>query len=754
MTTTMTRNPNRQPSTLSTEQLDAIQAERDAIENGDETLRNELYSTEIDSVYEYAHNLNEMGDRIDRIEKMNAAMGIEADDHGWADPEVEGHLDGGPSLVALAEKMHAADNYELSPEEQKFLEYEDSVIAREEARASIDQEKLLTRYPGESIEDSLLQKVTEDREKRKTLRQQHRDGTLPQSYRGNPQKLGGIIKNQGITRRYLANNQALEDYGDKLYAAIEAKNADPADTDAATAYHEALRDATRAERMNKAVEVTFAGIASARAFRNEEYTSPAIIERQNRRNNPGDQNASQPTGDTEDTTGGRVIDRDGARGTQTPADRPARQGTRGPGGNQSNSTGPGRQTSAGTGPGRNSQPAGTGDTQPAGDSGETETTGGPTGQTQEQQSQGETEPEVESGTVATIRREARQRAEREGAGAPEGTAETQAPANAAAAERQALEARLLKGQQMRVQNAATRLARSGRRRSRFENVMSESDEHLDFRSEVFQLMQMERPEFFSIGQVSQNKEQLKALKAEMDAYVTAQYNLVTQETVDGMAGETDPKKRKKNNMKLRLASTAVGFALGGPAGAAIAASVAIGVTKALDHEVKGREELRNAVNTEMTELATDEYIDSLGNPNEFNPAHAFEAATLNLREQYEQGVVIARNKRITGAATRGVLWGAGTYLGLNQAAGIIDYTFGLNGNGNFGGEFRHTLSTLDNPAGHPGYDYIPGNKPVSLSVLQWIFNNPAATLTATAAGAAATTAYMKARQAAINRSRQ
>jgi len=189
----MTLNPNKAPATLAPDRLQELADERNAIENGDPAMRDELYRMEIEEVYDRAHALNTMGSYIDRIEQVMRASGVPEDDHGWADPEAKSGVDGGAALVELAQRMHSDETYELSAPEKILLEHEGRVIESLEARTAIDGTKLKEDYPSESIDDALLAKVLADKALHKTKREQFINGELPSTYTGNPEMLGGVI---------------------------------------------------------------------------------------------------------------------------------------------------------------------------------------------------------------------------------------------------------------------------------------------------------------------------------------------------------------------------------------------------------------------------------------------------------------------------------------------------------------------------------------------------------------------------------
>lgn len=691
----MTRNPNKAPTTLDDIDKELLDMQRSASDTP------ESIQADIDSVYEYAHNLNAMGNRIERIE--NAAQAVGIDDHSWADPE-EG-IDGGAALVKLAERMHAAETYELSEDEKKFLKYEDSAMAVFEARASIDQDQLRERSPADSFSGALEAEVKRERDLRKQRIEQAEEGTLPEEFRGDVSYFEASMKRQNITLRYLESQNLLENYGNQLLDAIDAKSADPENPEVLTAFEEASKNATKSKKVNKAVAKTFAELAEQ--YPNEEYQAPVIELEQEAESVPASEQNSA------------------AHNAKTATRSQAKHGKKaksGPG-----TQGPGRQTGHPATPG-NSRRSSRQENQPA----STETA--------------DEEERVLTPAGAAIRHQARRRAEQASGNQPpagppnnpgngNGNSGENSGNNSAKEKQDKNQEMRLKGQRLRVQNAAERLANEGRRRSRLESFAGEGDEHEAFRAEVLKLMMLEHPEFLQAGTINDaEKEDLKALNAHMNAYVTEKYNLVTKATVDGMGGEKDPKKRKRNNRIIRIGASTVGMFLGGPAGAVVAGSIALGVTKAIDHEFKGREELANSINEYSVQQATDEYINSLGDATDFNSVRAFEAATKNLREQYERGVVIGRQKRIGGAFLVGGAWGLGTYLGLHQAADVLGYA---------GGVLRHDMAQ----ALGSDYNYMPTNKPFSLSALQWIYNNPAVAGFGVTAAAGAAHVVARARRA-------
>jgi hypothetical protein len=286
------------------------------------------------------------------------------------------------------------------------------------------------------------------------------------------------------------------------------------------------------------------------------------------------------------------------------------------------------------------------------------------------------------------------------------------PNNAETAERLARE-----GRARRLENAKDRLANSGRERSKtFDggraDIEDNGDDHALFINAVHASMQDDHPEYLDMSLDIPPAER----NALINAYVMKQYNDVTHRTIEGMGGEKNEKKRKSNNTKLRLAATAVGFALGGPGGAVFAGALALGFTKGRDHEFNGRKKLLESLKEYRAEEATDAYLAELQeNGGTYDPLEAFARATENVQGQYERGVVQGRRKRIVAAGAIGTAWFVGTFLAVHEAANVASY---------MGSEFRHGISTLDNPAGNPGYNYVPHSKPTSLSLLQWLYDTP------------------------------
>ena len=652
-------------------------------------MRDELYQAD----WEYALHLNTVGTIIDQIEEAKQAGGSPDDEDGdWSIPPEEGGIDGGAALLKFAERLNREKNYSISPEEIEFINYQKTVADVVAARASIDQEKIMAAYPHDTLSESLRDKIEANRDLHLTRAAQAENGTLPAGFNGNADYFGSVAHQEGVAKRYLQDGSEFIDHGNALLAVIDAKRENPNNPAVAEAYENALRDAQAAGKVNEAVATAYTEVGLTREFRNEDYRSPAILARE--------------TATTEDTNNGN--------GATTPATRQSgrtrqQQGARTPHGQGSSGQGSGRQTSR----------------QPSGRS--------PQGQSQGRQRTGGSGGQSPAGSPNN---------QNSGGGTPEANV-----AQDETAEQNEIYRMMLEGQKIRVANAATLLADNGRGRSRFEGF-DEGDVHVNFRTEIYKLMRLEHPEYFKLAGTLTNKDDFKALTAHTNAYVAAQYNLVTQQTVEGMAGETDLKKRAKYNRVICMGAAAVGFVAGGPPGAALAGATALGITKALDHEVKGRKQLRGAIKGEHTQVVTDQYIDNLSDERAFTIEGAFAAATFNLRDQYERGVVKARRKRIGDATVVGGSWFLLSYVGIHQATEAVSYTFGLGGNGNIGGELRHWVSTLDNPMGPPGYDYTPGHKPFSLGLMQWLFDNPGVAVgtaaTTAAAGAAVVTSRRRA----------
>lgn len=279
-------NPNRTESQLS----DLDKAIIEQVHRVNDTP--ESIAEEIENVYDYAKTLNEIGNRIDRIETAARAMGI--DDDSWADPD-EG-IDGGAALVKLAQRVHAKEGYVLSANEEKFLDYEDSVIKVEEASASINDAKLREKYPStDNTEDALYAHVSarleNDRKNQARLDDPATAEEAKEKYKGDPRKLPGVIINEERTQAYIEKREGMKNYGNELLDAIDAVAALSTEEDSPEKA-QALKDAKKAERkalrMTAAAQTVNFSVADtltniAREFPNEgedAYKSPTIIDQE------------------------------------------------------------------------------------------------------------------------------------------------------------------------------------------------------------------------------------------------------------------------------------------------------------------------------------------------------------------------------------------------------------------------------------------------------------------------------------------
>ena len=277
----------------------------------------------------------------------------------------------------------------------------------------------------------------------------------------------------------------------------------------------------------------------------------------------------------------------------------------------------------------------------------------------------------------------------------------------------------LKALEIRMENAIKRMARSGGTRSRTfvgaefvdraanNTDPSQLDEHDRMILASYDLMEAKHPEYFNPAVPAKERGAL------ISSFLSEQYGKATDLSLQNMGGERDPKKRMRNNWIIRGGATAVGFVLGGPAGAVVGGAAGLAYTKAKDHEYKKRAGLADAIKSDVTETAVDDYVNSLGTDGTFNSFEAFLAASNNLRQQFEVGFVQQRRKNILAAGAIGVAWFAGSVVLAAEAADVMSY---------MGSEIRHGISTFDNPLGHPGYNYIPHPKPNSVSFFEWFYN--------------------------------
>lgn len=277
-------------------------------------------------------------------------------------------------------------------------------------------------------------------------------------------------------------------------------------------------------------------------------------------------------------------------------------------------------------------------------------------------------------------------------------------------------------QQIRVENAAAALQASSLNRSTHLFANGEADDygkmlHDSFGKEVYELMQFDRPKILDDPSVTQ---------AEKNAYISKyafdEYHKVAMATVESMGGEKDPKKRKRNARLLRLGGAGLGFLLGGPAGLAIGGAIGLGLSKGLDSEMKNREKLKNAVQRHEAQFAADNYLNTPDREGElYDEKNAFLAATHNLMNTFEHGLVRGRRRNIGKAGLQGLAWTAGTIFVAHEAAGALQY---------IGDQAYHAVAQASwsgtgvpwDGGVNPNFNYTMHEKPVSMKAIGGLWN--------------------------------
>lgn len=272
-------------------------------------------------------------------------------------------------------------------------------------------------------------------------------------------------------------------------------------------------------------------------------------------------------------------------------------------------------------------------------------------------------------------------------------------------------------QRNNVNAAARQLAESMRGRSVGFFGKAENDEtaHSNFRNEVQKMMAFEKPDWFD---AASDEEKVQYA----NQYVAHYYNETVKETVDGMAGEKDEKKRKRNRRMIRVGSIALGCFLGGPVGGAVAGAISLGVTKAIDSEYKNRKKLYGAVNEYVSDDEVNELLDTIrqNHNGNFDFDDAFAAASTRLMKQVERGVVNQRRRNIGFAGLKGLAWTGGSLLvmgqGVEAAHHIGDTAYQWVSKASWSGTHTSWAGGLN-----PNFNYTMHEKPVSWKVLEGLW---------------------------------
>lgn len=265
-------------------------------------------------------------------------------------------------------------------------------------------------------------------------------------------------------------------------------------------------------------------------------------------------------------------------------------------------------------------------------------------------------------------------------------------------------------------NAAARiLAESGRRRSANFSKTGGNGAHLNLQNELRKMMEFEKPTWFDSATPEE-----KLLYT--NQYIAHYYTETVRETIDGMAGEKDEKKRKRNRRVIRFGLAAVGFMVGGPVGAATAGAIGLGVTKAMDSEFKNRKKLYNAVNEYMPDDEINTLIaeTQVGDTGDIDLNKAFELSAARIQEQFEKGVVKKRQRNIGFAGLKGLAWTGGSIFVAGQA---IDAAHVM---GDSAYQWASKMSwsgtgTSWDGGLNPNFNYTMHEKPISWKVLEGLF---------------------------------
>lgn len=715
----MTRNPNKISTTIDAtaeQQLEVVQKEGLDRQEADP----EAFKSEIENAHEYANTLNQLGDKIDRLETALQAMGYEEDDDSWTDPD-EG-IDGGAALVKLAERIHAKDdNYKLAEYEEKFLLYEDSVIASLEARASVDDVKLREKFPAaESVDEALIKVVGAKHRNDVKNQEKYSDPDLSdeekQAYKGDLRKLPGQIINEERTLNYLENSDKAENFGNNLLNAGDELAKDSGDiVEKMTNLEAALEAAGKMSDINASITTTLTSVA--KEFPNGEYESPAITEeraraeekRERRRRRDG--RTKQAQDDTNATPGGKPEGKRARRerrnaSTQTTPDDPNTD----PDDDEQQTSGNQNGTQTGT-----NTPA------PIGNNSGNNTPVDPD----------DTDPGDTTGNNAPA------------------NAEAEKPKKSPEYIRQE---RLLLGIQRGLAAAQAELTSNMNpfQRKDLKNKVAKLEVEYDKLVKRISILELRDDEALKQDLANNPGDTAEIIGQAVENKVSMRYDQLADMTGD-MQGSTTMEFLEKHGTKIALGATALGGIVGlGVGGAVTGAAVGLGLkvmTKRY-HAQKGRNigkmtnfkgtdsngetfynnnKLRESIQAELKKI--NHGITAQDSPdirarkeamfvnNLFN--EAFRAATTEARHEYNTAVQKEFTRGYLGSIAAGMATSAAVYVGGHVAGNMLHYQL-------FGGpgSARWTLSTLDSQGqgaaellGKVGYD------PSSMSLTQSAFSN-------------------------------